>query len=343
MFERGTTGTVNRQHPLIRAGARQWQGRRKRGRGRTAGRRSVQYPAETATWTGFLTAVHRMDRPETGPEGDRGSAAPPWPARNGGTGQENVNSVRSPGPRRCGRSMDNAAAWEFRGQREFSSLRATAIRPRSCQRQTALGVLQHLLHLSARHAGEPREEIIHPSAPFKNFSKSALTRVPLNSHSPLTFPGTRSTAGHSLQSSIVQSYVARQLPTRNMRRHELPQGMRGFWAGEPCREKAFHKWLNGLLAGTGGEGSETWHGSSCKPSLRFRLTTPQLWSKRGRRGWKHPCLSARRAWLYSSARWCSAALPRPSPPVRRRRRRARPMISRPRARSASAATTTRRA
>ena len=29
------------------------------------------------------------------------------------------------------------------------------------------------------------------------------TRVPLNSHSPLTLPGTRSTAGHWLQSSMM--------------------------------------------------------------------------------------------------------------------------------------------
>src|SRR5438093_451163 len=44
-------------------------------------------------------------------------------------------------------------------------------------------------------------------APLSRFSKSAFTdtRVPLNSHAPLTFPGVRSTAGHWLQSSMADS------------------------------------------------------------------------------------------------------------------------------------------
>src|SRR5208282_1357631 len=51
-------------------------------------------------------------------------------------------------------------------------------------------------------------------APPSRFSNSALTgtRVFLNSHSPLTFSGERSTAGHWLQSSIRQSYGCRAWP-----------------------------------------------------------------------------------------------------------------------------------
>jgi hypothetical protein len=38
--------------------------------------------------------------------------------------------------------------------------------------------------------------------------------VPLNSQAPLTLPGTRSTAGHVLQSSMVRSYAARRVAAR---------------------------------------------------------------------------------------------------------------------------------
>src|SRR5579862_6615509 len=46
-------------------------------------------------------------------------------------------------------------------------------------------------------------------APPSRFSNNALTgtRVPLNSHSPLTLSAERSTAEHCDQSSMVRSYV----------------------------------------------------------------------------------------------------------------------------------------
>jgi hypothetical protein len=76
------------------------------------------------------------------------------------------------------------------------------------------GVPQHKLDLFAAHAWKPSQKIIDPRAPSSRFSNSAFTgtRVPLNSHTPPTFPGTRSTAGHWLQSSMTQSYVERNLP-----------------------------------------------------------------------------------------------------------------------------------
>jgi hypothetical protein len=66
MSERGTTGTVNRQHPLIRAGEGRWQGWRESGRARQAGRRPAQYRAESVTWTGSLMDAHRSEVPGNG-------------------------------------------------------------------------------------------------------------------------------------------------------------------------------------------------------------------------------------------------------------------------------------
>jgi hypothetical protein len=70
MSERGTTGTVNRQHPLIRAGEGRWQGRREPGQAHQTGRRPAQYPAESVAWTGSLMDAHR-----TGVPGNRAGPA----------------------------------------------------------------------------------------------------------------------------------------------------------------------------------------------------------------------------------------------------------------------------
>jgi hypothetical protein len=58
-----------------------------------------------------------------------------------------------------------------------------------------LRVSQYKFDLLARHAGEP----------FSN-SAGTGTRVFVKSHSPLTFPGVRSTAAHVLQSSMCGFY-----------------------------------------------------------------------------------------------------------------------------------------
>lgn len=76
MSERGTTGTVNRQHPLIRAGEGRWQGWREPGRARQAGRRPAQYRAESVTWTGSLMDAHRSEVPGNG-SGLATTQAPP--------------------------------------------------------------------------------------------------------------------------------------------------------------------------------------------------------------------------------------------------------------------------
>jgi acetolactate synthase regulatory subunit len=63
-----------------------------------------------------------------------------------------------------------------------------------------LGVTQHKVDLLARYSRKPLQKVLNPRR-FRGFSNKARTgtRVPLNSQSPLTLPGMRSTAGHWLQ------------------------------------------------------------------------------------------------------------------------------------------------
>jgi hypothetical protein len=75
-------------------------------------------------------------------------------------------------------------------------------------------VPQHKFDLLTRYAGEhSRKSSMRP--PLSRFSNSARTgtRVLLKSQAPPTFPGTRSTAGHLLQSNM-RVNVSDSEPTR---------------------------------------------------------------------------------------------------------------------------------
>jgi len=102
--------------------------------------------------------------------------------------------------------------WKFHG-RPAGSAKARACHDRKefharglRGRQALSGVFQHGLDLFAGHAGKPFEKIIHRRAVFEISNNAATgTRVPLNSHAPLTFPAMRSTAAHLLQSNMINN------------------------------------------------------------------------------------------------------------------------------------------
>jgi hypothetical protein len=113
-------------------------------------------------------------------------------------------------------------------------------------------------NLSARHAGEPREEIIHPSAPFKILEKrpdrdARAVEQPFAADFSRYAFNRRTFTPIEHRSILRGTTVTHKVTCEGTSYHKE---CAGFLAGEPCREKAFHKWLNGLLAGTGGEGSE---------------------------------------------------------------------------------------
>ena len=72
-------------------------------------------------------------------------------------------------------------------------------------RRCALGMFEHGLDLVTRHAGEPLEKLID-MRPALEILEERLHRNARTfySQAPLTLPGTRSTAGHSRQSSMLQ-------------------------------------------------------------------------------------------------------------------------------------------
>jgi hypothetical protein len=67
-------------------------------------------------------------------------------------------------------------------------------------------MFQHRINLLAGHAGKNHSRKSSTVAPSSRFSNNAATgtRVPLNSHAPLTFPAVRSTAAHLLQSNMIK-------------------------------------------------------------------------------------------------------------------------------------------
>jgi hypothetical protein len=70
-----------------------------------------------------------------------------------------------------------------------------------------------------------KSSILAPPSRFSNSARTG-TRVPLNSHSPLTFPGIRSTAGQSRQSSMgsLRHFVHHKLDAATPKRKTLFRG-----------------------------------------------------------------------------------------------------------------------